>query len=223
MGDLNNLIPELENIVGEYSATDDYKKLHLLNPNIHTHDKLILKQLSHIPENDLLLYSEMYKLALEFNNVNTDIWYFCPPYLTALFIQFKLLYPNFNSLTDLKRINNNYGNLFDSIVYRSAKLLKNNIMSGPFTDSGGILDAYKSELILFMRNNISYESEPNDETIEDDLENIIEEAIDEIVLNFFNDKHRYIDTPNLYLNEYITVLYKHVLQNIIEIRDNKHR
>jgi len=232
MDNLNNLIPELENIVGDYTDETDYKKLIQLDPKIHSHDKLLIKQLSDVPVDLLLEYREMYNLALQFNETNTFDYYLSPQYLTGLFIQFKSLYPNLHTLSDFKSIRHTMGNtssnlfdfqiLFEYIVSVSIDVYDSNVLQNVFTDSETILEEYGTDLENFTREQL-YESDTNIDTIQNDLENFIQDSIDEVAAEFFSNKDRYIDKANLYLSEYLDKIYIKIKQIILEVKDGKRR
>jgi hypothetical protein len=58
----------LENIVGDYTNTDDYPNLISIDPKIHTSDKYFIKQISDVSRTDLILFNKAYKYAVEFIN-----------------------------------------------------------------------------------------------------------------------------------------------------------
>jgi hypothetical protein len=62
----NNLIPNLEDIVGDYTEIKDYEKLIENNPKVHTVEKLKSKITENIPINDLNIFSAAYKVANEY-------------------------------------------------------------------------------------------------------------------------------------------------------------
>ena len=68
MSSQNELINDLENIVGEYTDQKDYEKLIEANPKVHTVDKLLLKKAKEIPESFLNKAIEAFKAAKEYQD-----------------------------------------------------------------------------------------------------------------------------------------------------------
>jgi hypothetical protein len=82
----NNLISDLESVVGDYTDEKEFKNLMKLNSGVHKIDKLKSKIVSDIPVNDLKIISIAYTSASEWkNSTNTGIE------TTELLSQFVLL------------------------------------------------------------------------------------------------------------------------------------
>ena len=91
----SELIPELENIVSEYTDIEDYKKLMIYNPELYTECKLRNKLILNIPTNTLIVYSEMYNLAVLYNSEMSQQVYLSPEFLTGIFMKY---YSNIKNL-----------------------------------------------------------------------------------------------------------------------------
>jgi hypothetical protein len=58
-----NLIPDLENIIGDYTDKKDYPKLINANPSVHNLPKLKSKIVENIPVDDLSIIAAAYRVA----------------------------------------------------------------------------------------------------------------------------------------------------------------
>jgi hypothetical protein len=225
MDNINNLIPELENIVGDYTDETDYKKLIQLDPKIHTHDKLLIKQLSDVPVDVLLQYREMYNLALQFNTFIKQRYYLSPEYLVSIFLRFQILYPEFETISDLKKINYDmyYSReeslrpiTLESYIFREAEIFFINIMeNSDFTETEiieSIIDSNTSEIVKRYKN-VPETHNGDISEIKKVVYTFIIESTSDMLINFFgnNSNMRYVDKSLQYLEEYKSELYTVIL------------
>ena len=223
--DTSNLIPELENLVGEYTDVDDYKKLNTLDSKIHTHDKLLLKQLSDVPVESLLRYREMYNLAKKFNETVEQECYLSPEYLTSLFLRFQILDSRFKTLKDLKKLRYTIyysrdealsNTTLEKFIFREAQILWDSVSGDSELISDetveSVIDANLSEIIKHYKN-VPETNNGDVSKIKTVIHTFIEETIFDLLTPFFTDKNnlRYVDKASEYLEEFKTEIYNSIL------------
>ena len=221
MDNLNNLIPELENIVGDYTDETDYKKLIQLDSKIHTHDKLLLKQLSDVPTDLLLQYREMYNLALQFNKTVEQTYYLSPEYLTNMLMRFKGFYPKLHTLKDLTKFENPiyYSNTdlrdiktLQQLIFRDSEILYINIIEdSEYSSIDTFIESHKNELIQMFRKSSDF-VDLDTNILFGIIEDTISETIPETVEKFFSNPNKFVDKEFEYLIEFRKELYLDLIE-----------
>lgn len=94
------LPPVLENLVGTYSEEKEYKFLIEFNPDIHTKEKLIGKELTSLPLNLVFKFKQAYELAINLKKLELDKYYKKNiektdlDFLTSVFLELLNVYTN---------------------------------------------------------------------------------------------------------------------------------
>lgn len=109
----SNLIPDLNNIVGQFSDQKTYQNLIQINPQIYTEQKLIIQETEDIPIDDVLVFTNSYKIARSFEkdgNIN---------YVAGTLAPFVEFY-NLTELNDMNKyllvVMNKNNNVYEPIV-----------------------------------------------------------------------------------------------------------
>jgi hypothetical protein len=177
----NNLISDLENIVGDYTEIKDYEKLIENNPKVHTVEKLRSKITENIPINDLNIISAAYKVAKNWNGKSKELDKDYILDLLPIFINLVRFFgPDYNFMNDKKSYqivisggDRNY--TIYNIINRSILININNINLGIIIDINKLSKEQKNRILEF------YDVENWDEDSSSDFDFNVNNAIGKLM------------------------------------------
>jgi hypothetical protein len=177
---MNNLHSALENMVGSYADEKTYENLIKINPHLHTKEKLLLKKVSVVPEDDMAKYLKAYQLAKEWvKKYKKEIVIMSVNTIAGIITSFFDLY-NIEDINDVETLEFNKINIYlldteECSLHECIKFINSSLCNDIFRnrDYRYIISLLNSKL----QKNLLYIEEQYDL---DDVCNIINNAINDV-------------------------------------------
>jgi hypothetical protein len=188
----SELIPELENIVSEYTDSDDYKKLMIYNPKLYTDKRFRSKLISNIPTDSLIRFSEMYNLAVSYNLYGPQPIYLSPEFLSGIFIKYYSNIKNSGLNPDSIISNPDIRHEMQTHIESIYNFLLNTFFDIPII----VIDEIEIDLYLeiFQKIERYFLSNNNSEIDTDFLTDLFNDYYSEGINDFLQNPKVYIDT-----------------------------